>query len=101
MTSVTIGSNVKKIGSGAFMNCRNLTRVTVTAKGLTSIGKNAFKGDRKLKTVNLRKVKALKKVGKGAFKGISKKVTVKVPKQKKKAYSKLLKKAGIAAGRIK
>ena len=101
MTSVTIGSNVKKIGSGAFMNCRSLTRVTVTAKGLTSIGKNAFKGDRKLKTVNLRKVKALKKVGKGAFKGISKKVTVKVPKQKKKAYSKLLKKAGIAAGRIK
>ena len=101
MTSVTIGSNVKTIGSGAFMNCRNLTRVTVTAKGLTSIGKNAFKGDRKLKTVNLRKVKALKKVGKGAFKGISKKVTVKVPKQKKKAYSKLLKKAGIAAGRIK
>ena len=101
MTSVTIGSNVKKIGSGAFMNCRNLTRVTVTAKGLTSIGKNAFKGDRKLKTVNLRKVKALKKAGKGAFKGISKKVTVKVPKQKKKAYSKLLKKAGIAAGRIK
>ena len=101
MTSVTIGSNVKTIGSGAFMNCRNLTRVTVTAKGLTSIGKNAFKGDRKLKTVNLRKVKALKKVGKGAFQGISKKVTVKVPKQKKKAYSKLLKKAGIAAGRIK
>ena len=101
MTSVTIGSNVKTIGSGAFMNCRNLTRVTVTAKGLTSIGKNAFKGDRKLKTVNLRKVKALKKVGKGAFKRISKKVTVKVPKQKKKAYSKLLKKAGIAAGRIK
>ena len=101
MTSVTIGNNVKTIGSGAFMNCRNLTRVTVTAKGLTSIGKNAFKGDRKLKTVNLRKVKALKKVGKGAFKRISKKVTVKVPKQKKKAYSKLLKKAGIAAGRIK
>ena len=101
MISVTIGSNVKTIGSGAFMNCRNLTRVTVTAKGLTSIGKNAFKGDRKLKTVNLRKVKALKKAGNGAFQGISKKVTVKVPKQKKKAYSKLLKKAGIAAGRIK
>ena len=101
MTSVTIGSNVKTIGSGAFMNCRKLTRVTVTAKGLTSIGKNAFKGDRKLKTVDLRKVKALKKAGKGAFQGTSKKVTVKVPKQKKKAYRKLLKKAGIAAGRIK
>ena len=49
MTSVTIGSNVKKIGSGAFMNCRNLTRVTVTAKGLTSIGKKCVQGRQEIK----------------------------------------------------
>lgn len=47
------------------------------------------------------KVKSLKKVEKAAFKGVSKKVTVKVPKNKKKAYSKLLAKGGIAAGKVR
>ena len=42
-----------------------------------------------------------KKVEKAAFKGVSKKVTVKVPKNKKKAYSKLLAKGGIAAGKVR
>ena len=80
MTSLTIGNNVTKIGKNAFANCTKLTKVTVNGS--------------KLK-------RSLKKVEKAAFWGISKKVTVKVPKNKKKAYSRLLKKGGIAAGRVK
>ena len=101
MTSVLIGGNVKKIGRSAFENCKNLTKVTVNGSKLQTISKNAFKGDKKLKNISLKKVKSLKKVEKAAFKGISKKVTVKVPKNKKKAYSKLLAKGGIAAGKVR
>ena len=101
MTSLTIGNNVTKIGKNAFANCTKLTKVTVNGSKLKSIGKNAFKGDKKLKKISLKKVRSLKKVEKAAFWGISKKVTVKVPKNKKKAYSRLLKKGGIAAGRVK
>lgn len=101
MTSLTIGNNVTKIGRNAFANCTKLTKVTVNGSKLKTIGKNAFKGDKKLKNISLKKVKSLKKVEKAAFQGISKKVTVKVPRNKKKAYSRLLKKGGIAAGRVK
>lgn len=96
-----IGGNVKKIGRSAFENCKNLTKVTVNGSKLQIISKNAFKGDKKLKNISLKKVKSLKKVEKAAFKGVSKKVTVKVPKNKKKAYSKLLAKGGIAAGKVR
>ena len=101
MTSVLIGGNVKKIGRSAFKNCKNLTKVTVNGSKLQTISKNAFKGDKKLKNISLKKVKSLKKVEKAAFKGVSKKVTVKVPKNKKKAYSKLLAKGSIAAGKVR
>ena len=91
----------EKIGRSAFENCKNLTKVTVNGSKLQTISKNAFKGDKKLKNISLKKVKSLKKVEKAAFKGVSKKVTVKVPKNKKKAYSKLLAKGGIAAGKVR
>ncbi|MBQ6844812.1 MAG: leucine-rich repeat domain-containing protein [Agathobacter sp.] len=41
ITSVTLGSNVKKIGDYAFYSCDNLKKVTFKAKKL-SVGKNAF-----------------------------------------------------------
>ena len=43
LTSVTIGSNVKKIKKNAFKNCSNLKKVTVKSKQV-SIGKNVFQG---------------------------------------------------------
>ena len=101
VTSVSIGSNVEKIGKKAFANCTKLKTVTVNGNKLKTIGKNAFSGDKNLKTVNLKKVKTLKTVGKSAFKGVSKKVTVRVPKNKKAAYVRIFKKGGIAAGKIK
>ena len=101
VTSVSIGSNVEKIGKKAFANCTKLKTVTVNGNKLKTIGQSAFSGDKNLKVVNLKKVKTLKTVGKSAFKGVSKKITVRVPKNKKAAYVRIFKKGGIAASKIK
>ena len=101
VTSVSIGSNVEKIGKKAFANCTKLKTVTVNGNKLKTIGQRAFSGDKNLKAVNLKKVKTLKTVGKSAFKGVSKKITVRVPKNKKAAYVRIFKKGGIAANKIK
>mgnify|MGYP002570712949 FL=1 len=101
VTSVSIGSNVEKIGKKAFANCTKLKTVTVNGNKLKTIGQSAFSGDKNLKAVNLKKVKTLKTVGKSAFKGVSKKITVRVPKNKKAAYVRIFKKGGIAANKIK
>lgn len=112
LTSVTIGSNVNKIGSKAFKNCiklktvslgknisvienyafegcKELSKVTLPAK-VTKIGKRAFYNCKKLKSVTV-KGKGLKKVGASAFKNIRKNAVIKVPKSKKQNYTKLLK----------
>ena len=60
---------------------------------VSKIGKNAFSGDSKLKSIQI-KSKKLTSVGKGALKNISAKAVIKVPKSKKKAYRSLLKGKG-------
>lgn len=72
VTSVTIGKNVKTIGSSAFEKCGSLKKITI-------------------------KSTALKKVGKKAFKGINAKAKIKVPKKKLSAYQKLMKNKGQSA----
>lgn len=78
-TSVTIPETVKlsdytykitKINSKAFYNNSKLRKVTIKAKTITSIGRNAFKG-------------------------INKRAVVYVPKAKQKSYSSKLKSAGV------
>lgn len=91
LTSVAIGNNVTSIGAKAFNGCKKLTSVAI-GKNVTSIGAKAFNGCKKLKKVTI-KSKNLKKIGKNAFTKVAKKITFKVPKSKKKAYKKLLKKA--------
>ena len=66
---------------------------------VTSIGKKAFAKAKKLKKINI-KSKFIKKIAKGAFKKTNKKLVVKVPKKQKKAYKKLIKKAGFK-GKVK
>lgn len=44
LTSVTIGSNMVAIGSKAFYKCKNLSKVKINSKKLTSIGSKAFYG---------------------------------------------------------
>ena len=85
---------VTAIAPNCAKDCKNLTKV-VLGDNITSIGKNAFMGCSKLKSITI-KSKKLKKVGAGTFKGIHKKASISVPKIKKKAYSKLLKGKGQA-----
>ena len=78
LTKVTIGSNVKTIGKQAFYGCKNLKSITIKSTNLTA------------KSVG---VKAFTKAGSKNYK----KLVVKVPKSKKKAYVKLLKKKGLSS----
>ena len=73
LTTVTIGSNVTKIGKEAFSGCKNLKKITVTAGKLKTISKNAFKGINKKATITVKGTKkaktALKKQLKKKFVG--------------------------------
>lgn len=68
LTKVTIGTNIVKINSNAFFNCKNLKTVTI-------------------KSVRLTKKAANKK----AFKNAHKKLVIRVPKKVKKIYKKIFK----------
>lgn len=95
ITAVTGGKNLVKIGKSAFAGCTKLKTVTLSGKKLKEIGASAFSGDKALKKITL-KTTALKKAGAKAFKGIHKKAVIKVPKAKLKAYKKTLAKKGQA-----
>ena len=59
------------------------------------MGKSAFSGCKKLKTITVKSTKFKSgKVGSKAFSGIAKNATFKCPKSKLKSYKKLFKKAG-------
>lgn len=83
---------VTKIAKNAFKNNKKLKTVTI-GKNITEIGASAFSGAKKLKTIKIQST-VLSNVGKKAFKGIMDKAKIKVPKSKKKAYKKLLKGRG-------
>ena len=60
LTTVTIGSNVTKIGKAAFSGCKNLKKIMVTAGKLTTISKNAFKGINKKASITVQGTKKAK-----------------------------------------
>ena len=68
LTKVTIGTNIVKINSNAFFNCKNLKTVTIKSVRLTG------------KTAN-----------KKAFKNAHKKLVIRVPKKVKKIYKQIFK----------
>lgn len=83
---------VTKIADNSFRNNKKITEITI-GKNIVSIGKNAFYGCKKLKTITIRSKKLTSKtVSKNAFKGLTRITTIKVPKNKLTAYKKLLKK---------
>ena len=87
---------VTAIADNAFKNNKKVTKVVIPSNIIT-IGKNAFNGCSKLKTIQIKSTKLTSKsISKNAFKGISKKVTIKVPKKKLKAYKKLFRKKGLS-----
>ncbi|WP_288887869.1 hypothetical protein [uncultured Eubacterium sp.] len=99
----------KTVGEVELTGVKNVKTKNLTIKGtvkidgvkynVTSIGKKAFAKAKKLKKINI-KSKFIKKIAKGAFKKTNKKLVVKVPKKQKKAYKKLIKKAGFK-GKVK
>ena len=94
-TKVTIDGvtyKVTSIGANAFKGNKKITKVTI-GKNVKTIGANAFANCKKLKNVRINS-KKIKKIGKKAFfKKKGKKIIFKVAKTKKKAYKKLLKTA--------
>lgn len=68
---------------------------------VTKIDANAFKNNKKLKTITILSTKlTTKSISKKSFKGLSKKTVIKVPKKQQKAYQKLFKKKGFK-GKVK
>lgn len=95
---------VTSIANNAFKNNKKLKSVVI-GKNITKIGKKAFFGCQNLKKITIKTTKLkTKTVGAKAFtKAGSKnynKLTVKVPKKCKKTYPKILKKKGLS-GRAK
>ncbi|MGI6736577.1 MAG: leucine-rich repeat protein [Anaerovoracaceae bacterium] len=96
-TTVRIGDTsfkVTQIGSSALRSCSKLTSVTI-GSNVTKIGSKAFYGDKKLKKMTVRTTK-LTSVGSQALKGIYRKAVIKVPKSKYTKYKKLFRKKGQA-----
>lgn len=85
---------VTEIAAGAFKNYKKLTSVTIGSQ-VTKIGKSAFGGDTKLKTLIIQS-KKIKSAGTRAFKNTGKKMTVRVPAGRRTAYRKMLKKSGVS-----
>lgn len=80
---------VTKIAAGAFKNCKKLKKLTI-GKNVKTIGSKAMMNCKKLKTITI-KSKKLKSIGSKAVSGMYKKAVIKVPNSKKKAYKKLFK----------
>ena len=99
VTNDGVKYKVVSIGKKAFSKLKNLKKVTI-GKNVRSIGANAFYGDKKLSKIII-KSKVIKKVGKNAIKKTSKKLVITVPKKQKKAYKKLIKKAGFKKVKVK
>ena len=70
MTSLIMGTNVKKIGADAFSGCTKLTTVTF-GKNTVSIGTRAFKGCAALKKAVILP-DSVRTIGAGAFSGCKK-----------------------------
>nr|MCR4716114.1 leucine-rich repeat domain-containing protein [Lachnospiraceae bacterium] len=82
---------VTSIAANALKKKTSLTTLVI-GTNVSSIGANAFFGDKKLKTITVNSTK-IKSIGAKAFKGVPKTAKAKLPKAKKKAYKKLMKKA--------
>ena len=88
---------ITKIEDKAFKGNKNITKLTV-GSNITSIGKEAFSGCKKIKTLKITsKNLTSKTVAKNAFRGLTKATTIKVPKKKLQEYRKLFKKKGLSS----
>jgi len=89
-----VSYKVTAVANNAFKGNKKLKTVVI-GKNVKTIGKYTFKNCKNLKKITVN-TKVLKKVGTGSLKGINKKAVVKVPAKKRKAYKKLFNKKGQA-----
>ena len=87
-----VSYKVISVAKSAFSNNKKAVSATV-GKNVKKIGKDAFRGCKKLKKIFI-KTKKLKRVGKNAFRGIARSAQIKVPKKKYVVYRKMLAKKG-------
>lgn len=91
---------ITSINDYAFSNCSKLKTLTI-GSNIKKIGSNAFYGCKKLKKIVIKTTKLSKKnICNGAFSGLSKKTVIYVPKSKYKSYKKILKSKGFK-GKVK
>lgn len=83
---------VTTIGKNAFKKNKKITSVVIS-DDVKTIGASAFAGCTKLGTITIKSTK-LKKVGKNALKGIKANAKIKVPAKKLPTYKKLFKNKG-------
>lgn len=83
---------VTSISKNAFKDNKKLKKVAI-GKNVSKINSNAFYGCKNLKTVTVKSTQ-LKTVGKNVFKGVNAKAKIKVPKSRLKFYKKLFAKKG-------
>ena len=88
---------VTEVSAKAFNGCSKKLKKVTFGTNVAVIGKNAFKGCKKLKTVIVKNKSKLKKVGTGAFKKTAKNISIKLPKdlKKNKNLKKQIQRAGI------
>ena len=81
---------VTEVKAGAFKGLKKLAKLTI-GKNVKTIGSKAFYNCKKLKSIVIKTTKLTDKtVGADTFKGIDKKATIQVPSKKLKAYKTLL-----------
>lgn len=86
---------VTSVAKNAFKGDVKVTKLTI-GSNIKTIGANAFKGCKKLNNITIKTTKLTNaSVGSKAFSGIAEKATIKVPKSKLKTYKTLLQKKGV------
>ena len=84
---------VTSIAKNAFKNNKKLKKIVI-GSNIKTIDANAFSGCKNLKSITI-KSKNVKTIGKNAFKGIKSNAKIKVPVSKVKKYKKLLECKGL------
>lgn len=88
--SVKLTRSISTVGDNAFYGCNNITSVTI-GSNLKKLGAKCFYNCRKLKKVDLTNASKLSKVGRAAFKNNASSRVFKISKGTKKYFAKLLK----------
>lgn len=99
---ILVGSNVTSIGKDAFRNCKQLKTVAFQSTDFKRIGEGSFRGDKKLTKIIFNTYEVTKKsIGKNAIKGTNKKLVIEVPEGMTDCYNSYFKGKGNKTFKVK